>query len=51
MQPVKERIAKKDARNDCTVYEIRVTSEKETSTPKSLKPHDARAAFENLFKK
>lgn len=51
MQPVKERIAKKDARNDCMLYEIRVTREKETSTPAALKPNDARAAFENLFKK
>jgi len=51
MQPIKERIAKKDTRNDCTLYEIRVTHEKETSTPASLKPNNARAAFENLFKK
>lgn len=51
MQPVKERIAKKDARNTCELYEIRVTREKETSTPASLRPNDARAAFENLFKK
>jgi hypothetical protein len=51
MQPVKERIAKKDVRNDCTLFEIRVTREKETSTPAALKPNDARAAFENLFKK
>jgi hypothetical protein len=51
MQPVKERVAKKDARNDCTFYEIRVTREKETSTPASLRPSDARQAFENLFKK
>lgn len=51
MQPVKERVAKKDARNDCTLFEIRVTREKETSTPASLRPNDARAAFENLFKK
>ncbi|HEV2467822.1 MAG TPA: hypothetical protein VGS78_01405 [Candidatus Sulfotelmatobacter sp.] len=51
MQPVKERIARKDARNDCSLYEIRVTREKETSTPVSLRPSDARAAFENLFKK
>ncbi len=51
MQPIKERIAKKDARNECTLYEIRVTREKETSTPAALKPNDARAAFENLFKK
>lgn len=51
MQPVKARIAKKDARNECTLYEIRVTREKETSTPARLRPNDARAAFENLFKK
>jgi hypothetical protein len=51
MQPVKERVAKKDARNDCTFFEIRVTREKETSTPANLRPNDARQAFENLFKK
>jgi predicted RNA-binding Zn-ribbon protein involved in translation (DUF1610 family) len=51
MQPVKERVAKKDARNDCTFYEIRVTREKETSTPANQRPSDARQAFENLFKK
>jgi len=51
MQTVTERIAKKDARNDCNFYEIRVTREKETSTPASLRPSDARQAFENLFKK
>ena len=51
MQPVAERVAKKDARNDCTFYEMRVTREKETSTPASLRPNDARQAFENLFKK
>src|SRR5258708_35742412 len=51
MQPIKERIAKNDARNQCTFYEIRVTREKETSTPASLRPNDARQAFENLFKK
>lgn len=51
MQPVKERIAKKDTRNECELYEIRVTREKETSTPASLKPTSARAAFDNLFKK
>ncbi len=51
MQPVKERVAKKDARNDCTFYEIRVSREKLTSTPASARPNDARAAFDNLFKK
>ena len=51
MQPVKARIEKKDARNDCTFYEIRVSREKQTSTPAIAKPNDARAAFDNLFKK
>lgn len=51
MQPIAVRVAKKDARNECTFYEIRVTREKETSTPATLRPNDARQAFENLFKK
>jgi len=51
MQPVKERIPKKDVRNDCELYEIRVTREKETSTPAAQRPNDARAAFDALFKK
>ena len=51
MQPVKERIAKKDERNNCELYEIRVTREKETSTPAQQRPSDARAAFDSLFKK
>jgi hypothetical protein len=51
MQPVTVRVGKKDERNDCTFYEIRVTREKETSTPASLRPTSARAAFDNLFKK
>lgn len=51
MQPVKVRVPKKDARNECELFEIRVTREKETSTPASLRPNDARQAFENLFKK
>ncbi|HEV3331957.1 MAG TPA: hypothetical protein VG096_13290 [Bryobacteraceae bacterium] len=51
MQPVTVRIAKKDERNDCASYEIRVTREKETSTPATLRPSSARQAFDNLFKK
>jgi len=51
MQPVKERIARKDERNECSFYSIRVMVEKETSTPAASRPQDARAAFENLFKK
>ena len=51
MQPVKARISPKDAQNDCTFYEMRVSREKQTSTPAPARPNDARAAFENLFKK
>jgi hypothetical protein len=50
-QPIPERIARKDERNQCTLYSMRVRVEKETSTPSSARPMDARAAFENLFKK
>ena len=51
MQPITVRVPRKDVRNDCTFYSIRVTREKETSTPASARPNDARQAFENLFKK
>jgi len=51
MQPVPERIARKDERNQCSFYAIRVRVEKETSTPAAVTPQDARRAFENLFKK
>jgi hypothetical protein len=51
MQPVPERIPRKDVKNDCTFYSIRVTTEKETTTPAAAKPEDARAAFDRLFQK
>jgi hypothetical protein len=51
MQSISVRIPRKDVLNDCALYAIRVTREKETSTPASLRPNDARQAFENLFKK
>jgi len=53
MQPVRERIARKDERNSCTFFSISMRLEKETSTPVPIvtKPSDARQAFENLFKK
>jgi hypothetical protein len=47
-QPITARIPKKDARNECNFYTPRTTIERETSTSRPL---DARAAFENLFKK
>lgn len=49
-QPIPERIARKDARNDCQFYSLRVSVERETS-PGGPRPEDARRAFENLFKK
>lgn len=51
MKPIPQRIARKDARNECTFYSMRVRLEKETSTPIAARPQDARTAFENLFKK
>src|SRR5271163_4047798 len=60
-QPIPERIAKKDAKNDCAFFEFRTTVEKDTSpvtyatnapaAPPAARPNDARTAFENLFKK
>ncbi len=49
-QPIPERISRKDARNQCTFYELRTTVERETSTG-GMRADDARKAFENLFKK
>lgn len=60
-QPIPERIAKKDAKNTCRFFEFRMTVEKDTSpvtyatsapaSTTSGRPHDARKAFEDLFKK
>ena len=61
-QPIPERIPKKDARNNCTFFEFRMTVEKDTapsapaaspSAPaaNTARPSDARKAFEDLFKK
>ncbi len=49
-KPIPELIARKDARNQCTFYEPRMTVERETTSTAS-RPLDARSAFENLFKK
>jgi len=48
-QPIPERIAKKDAHNNCSSYSVRVMVEKETTA--AVRANDARKAFENLFKK
>jgi hypothetical protein len=60
-QPIPERVAKKDAKNECTFFEMRMNVEKDTSpvayaanVPAASgpgRPNDARKAFEDLFKK
>ena len=49
-KPIPARISKKDAKNDCAFFEMRVTVERETTSGGS-RPASARQAFENLFKK
>lgn len=61
-QRIPERIPRKDAKNNCTFFEFRMTVEKDTSPvtypatpaaapPSNGRPSDARQAFEDLFKK
>jgi hypothetical protein len=61
-EPVPERITKKDAKNNCSFFQYRMTVEKDTSpvtyatpaatpAPSAGRPRDARQAFEDLFKK
>jgi hypothetical protein len=47
MQPISERIAPKDARNTCQLWEPRRTVERETH---SVSVSSARQAFDDLFK-
>jgi hypothetical protein len=48
-KPVTERIPRKDARNECQLFEPRKTVERETTTaPAATK--DPRSAFDKLFK-
>jgi hypothetical protein len=49
-QPVKARISPKDARNTCTMFTVKQSVERETSSSAG-RVDDARKAFENLFKK
>lgn len=49
-QPILERIPDKRARNECSLFSLRVTVERDSSAG-ALCPEDARRAFENLFKK
>src|SRR5207237_5943981 len=57
-QEIPERITKKDLRNNCQFFMARTSIERETrdsgggtSSPPTIKPSDARSAFDNLFKK
>jgi hypothetical protein len=49
-EPIPERIADKNARNDCASFSLRVTVERDAS-PDSTRPGDIRRGFDNLFKK
>jgi len=49
-QPVPERIADKAAANECPQFALRVTVERDAS-PGSVRPADARRAFDSLFRK
>ena len=48
-KPITERIAKKDARNECEIFEPRKTVERET-TQATEPDRDPRSAFDKLFK-
>lgn len=48
-EPIAERIADKNARNDCRAFSLRVTVERDAS-PDSTRPGDIRRGFDNLFK-
>lgn len=63
-QQITDRVSPKDAKNDCKFYDFRMTVEKDTAptsysqTPAAApvnhspsRPHDARRAFDDLFKK
>src|SRR6266705_7223187 len=49
-EPIPERLADKNARNDCASFSLRVTVERDAS-PDSTRPGDIRRGFDNLFKK
>lgn len=59
LKPIPARIAGKDQHNECELFEARVTVARDAAQPTSTaammnaprNPNDARAAFDNLFKK
>ncbi len=48
-QPIIERVADKNAGNECDGFALRVTVERDAS-PDSTRPGDIRRGFDNLFK-
>ena len=46
-EPIAQRIRKKEARNECELFRIKLTQEFEREAPA---PDAARAAFDDLFK-
>ena len=49
-KPIPKRIPNKRARNECAVFSLRVTVERDASSG-ATRPEDARSAFDNLFNK
>ena len=49
-EPIVERVADKNAANDCASFSLRVTVEQDAS-PDSTRPSDIRRTFDNLFRK
>ena len=50
-QSIPERIADKQRVNECTTFTLRVTVERDTSSPGVVRPDVARRGFGDLFKK
>ena len=50
-QPIPARIPKKSVRNECSLFTMKKSIERETSSSGTGTPVDARQAFHNLFKK
>jgi hypothetical protein len=49
-QSIPERVADKNAGNECAVFSLRVSIERDAS-PDGTRPGDIRRAFDNLFRK
>jgi hypothetical protein len=49
-EPIPERVPDKNVRNECALFALRVTVERDAS-PDGARPADVRRAFDNLFKK